>query len=299
MMTSGSDLHVDPARTTTAARAEARGHCQARAGGGNASVMATACRCRHRASWLRGRMGWDAGPHANRAAGRVQSVREELRAMVFGAFFGGFAAAGLLFVLFWWLLFTSPNAGAMVDGTFRPYHQDASGYVILIGACCCSSAVSAAWAGAGGGSVAAGSYSRTEDHDALEAWGQRVQRGLGDGCLRLLGHPAGRSPGPGGRAGRECVGDAWSPCATATGRQLGTEILNRMKDGILAPRRLSFRAATWVSFKSPSEADWQDSQSVLDKEKGHAGARERHRLWGSEVGGFRRGRKAFTGGTPD
>lgn len=47
--------------------------------------------------------------------------------------------------------------------------------------------------------------------------------------------------------------------ATATGRQLGTEILNWMKDGILAPRRLSFRAATWVSFKSPSEADWQDS----------------------------------------
>jgi hypothetical protein len=32
-----------------------------------------------------------------------------------------------------------------------------------------------------------------------------------------------------------------------------------MKDGILALRRLSFRAALWVSFKSPSEADWQDS----------------------------------------
>jgi hypothetical protein len=60
-------------------------------------------------------------------------MREELRAMVFGAFFGGLAAAGLLFVLLWWLLFTSSNAGAMVDGTFRPYHQDASGYVILIG----------------------------------------------------------------------------------------------------------------------------------------------------------------------
>jgi hypothetical protein len=42
MMTSGSDLHVDPASTTTAARAEARGHCQARAEGGNASVMETA-----------------------------------------------------------------------------------------------------------------------------------------------------------------------------------------------------------------------------------------------------------------
>ncbi|MGH7819079.1 MAG: hypothetical protein ACREQ9_04840 [Candidatus Binatia bacterium] len=60
-------------------------------------------------------------------------MREELRAMLFGGFFGALATAGLLFVAFWWVLFSSPNAGAMVDGAFRPYREDSSGYAIALG----------------------------------------------------------------------------------------------------------------------------------------------------------------------
>jgi hypothetical protein len=60
-------------------------------------------------------------------------VDERLRILLFWAFCGAVAAAGLLCIAVWRILMTSPNAGAMVGGVFHPYAQDTSGHVITIG----------------------------------------------------------------------------------------------------------------------------------------------------------------------
>jgi hypothetical protein len=60
-------------------------------------------------------------------------MNERRRMLLLGALCGGFMTAGLLFVVFWWRLATSPNAGAMVEGVFRPYSQDSSIHAIGLG----------------------------------------------------------------------------------------------------------------------------------------------------------------------
>jgi protein-S-isoprenylcysteine O-methyltransferase Ste14 len=60
-------------------------------------------------------------------------MKDLRNALVKGALGGGCAAAGLMFILFWNMLFSSANAGAMVDGKFRPYQDDPAGYLLAGG----------------------------------------------------------------------------------------------------------------------------------------------------------------------
>jgi hypothetical protein len=58
----------------------------------------------------------------------------DMRAVfVQGAVCGAFAAAGLMFVLFWHMVTSSANAGALVNGQFQPYQADSSWHIMAAG----------------------------------------------------------------------------------------------------------------------------------------------------------------------
>jgi hypothetical protein len=50
-----------------------------------------------------------------------------------GAVGGAFATAGLMFLLFWHMVTSSPNAGALVKGQFQPYQEDPSWHIMAVG----------------------------------------------------------------------------------------------------------------------------------------------------------------------
>jgi hypothetical protein len=50
-----------------------------------------------------------------------------------GAVCGAFASAGLMFLLFWNMVTSSPNAGALVQGQFQPYQDDPSWHIMAVG----------------------------------------------------------------------------------------------------------------------------------------------------------------------
>jgi glycerol uptake facilitator-like aquaporin len=55
------------------------------------------------------------------------------RRLIQGVILGGFIGAGVMFVMFWRILTTASNAGAMVDGVFKPYSADPSRHIMLGG----------------------------------------------------------------------------------------------------------------------------------------------------------------------
>jgi hypothetical protein len=58
---------------------------------------------------------------------------EARRILVQGAICGGFVAAGLMFLIFWHIVRSSPNAGAMVRGQFQPYQDEPSWHLMAAG----------------------------------------------------------------------------------------------------------------------------------------------------------------------
>ncbi len=60
-------------------------------------------------------------------------MTETRRVLVQGAVFGAFAGAGAVFVMFWHIVRSATNAGAMVEGSFRPYRDDPSWHILLVG----------------------------------------------------------------------------------------------------------------------------------------------------------------------
>lgn len=60
-------------------------------------------------------------------------MSEPRNAFVQGAICGAMLTAGGGFLLFWRLVMTSPNAGAIVDGRFQPYQTDPSWHAIAVG----------------------------------------------------------------------------------------------------------------------------------------------------------------------
>jgi hypothetical protein len=60
-------------------------------------------------------------------------MRDARGVLLHGALAGGAAAAGLMFIAFWNMVRSSPNAGALVDGRFRPYQDDPAWHLFAIG----------------------------------------------------------------------------------------------------------------------------------------------------------------------
>jgi len=60
-------------------------------------------------------------------------MNDARRRLIQGAILGGFIGAGAVFVMLWRIVTTAANAGALVDGQFRPYQADPSWHLLLGG----------------------------------------------------------------------------------------------------------------------------------------------------------------------
>ncbi len=60
-------------------------------------------------------------------------MKDPRAVFVQGAVCGAAVAAGLMFMVFWHILTSSPNAGALVEGKFLPYQDDPSAAIMAVG----------------------------------------------------------------------------------------------------------------------------------------------------------------------
>lgn len=60
-------------------------------------------------------------------------MNEARRRLIQGVILGSFVGAGAVFVIFWHIITSASNAGAMVDGQFHPYHAEPAWHILLAG----------------------------------------------------------------------------------------------------------------------------------------------------------------------
>lgn len=60
-------------------------------------------------------------------------MNEARRRLIQGAIIGSFVGAGIVLVMFWNIITSATNAGAMVEGKFHPYHAMLEWHILLGG----------------------------------------------------------------------------------------------------------------------------------------------------------------------
>jgi hypothetical protein len=60
-------------------------------------------------------------------------MNEARRRLIQGVVIGSFLGAGAILIAFWRIITSAINAGAMVEGQFRPYHAMPEWHILLVG----------------------------------------------------------------------------------------------------------------------------------------------------------------------